>query len=415
MFNWAQLIPPVLSISLFIMGVGYLNTLVPVIAHNYGYSEWVIGLLGASYYTGMVLGSIKNAEFTLRVGHIRAFAAFASITTVAALLFVVTSDMIIWLFLRMIIGYAMAGLYIVVESWLLNLGDDKTRGKLLAIYMIAIYGTYAVSQLLVNIQFEHKYFSFLIIAIFTVISVLPLTTIKIAAPTIEQPEFVSLRDLMEATPSGIFGCIVSGVVLGSLYSLFPYYIQVSFGNQFVGLIMFALIAGGTLLQYPIGHASDIFPRRKILILLNLIIIFICTLIMMDLANERFFLFLLIFALGGAAFTVYPVSMSQACDGQASKKIVSITQSLLLVYGVGSIIGPVVGPSFITLMGPDGLLIFISTLSLIYSIFLVYRVYIRKILASKTKMDFVATPGTTVVVAELDPRAPATNTKEQKKK
>lgn len=45
-----------------------------------------------------------------------------------------------WLVLRLINGWATVGVFLVIESWLLLAGDEKIRGRLLALYMIVLYG-----------------------------------------------------------------------------------------------------------------------------------------------------------------------------------------------------------------------------------------------------------------------------------
>ena len=104
-----------------------------------------------------------------------------------------------------------------------------------------------------------------------------------------------------------------------------------------------------LLQFPVGKLSDVIERR--LVLIGVASFIVLTVILTKLfyhSQPMFLLFTVI--LGGLTFTIYPVSISHACDALDNKDVLAGTQSLLLAYSCGAIIGPFLAPMMMHLLG-----------------------------------------------------------------
>ena len=69
---------PLLSLFIVTLGNGLLTTLLTVKLNLTGTTSWIPGAVVAAYYGGLVIGSFRIEPFIVRVGHIRAYAAFAS-------------------------------------------------------------------------------------------------------------------------------------------------------------------------------------------------------------------------------------------------------------------------------------------------------------------------------------------------
>jgi len=160
--------------------------------------------------------------------------------------------------------------------------------------------------------------------------------------------------------------------------------------------------GGMILQYPIGLLSDNFDRRKVIIGISITVIISASIIM--LCGHQYLSFeqltVIYFIFGGMSFTLYPVALSLICDSLKSSHIVSVTQGLSLVEGIGSIIGPVVAPPFILFFGINGLSVYFVMVALCLLMFLIYRIMKRERVSHN---HFVVAVHTSPVVAELDPR------------
>lgn len=393
---------PLLSLFIFTLGNALFTTLIVIRLHSEGASSIVVGLMSTAYYFGLVLGSFRIERFIVRVGHIRAFAAFASTLAVASLIQGIIIHTPSWLFLRFISGFVTAGLFIVIESWLLIESSVKTRGRILAIYMVALYAAQAMGQLLINLAPINTLILFAVVSILASASVIPLSMTYISSPTFSEPSTLNLKKLYQLSASGVIGCFCSGLLLGSIYGLMPLYItDQGYGASIVATLMFVIILGGMALQYPVGRLSDLMERRIILIFVSLATL--CLSLGIILFPHNYWATIAIyFFFGGFIFTLYPLSISHACDHLDSKDIIASTQGLLLSYSVGATLGPIIAPFFMEFSSANGLFLYFIFVTAFMAIFFSWRK--TQHFAATPEEHFIPMPQTTPIMSELDPRA-----------
>ena len=351
------LLSPLISLFLFVLGNGLFTTLIILRLHEDQFSSIIIGLMTSFFYVGLVIGSFRAEKFILRVGHIRAFSFFASLIAVVSLAQGIYVSSIFWLLMRLIGGFATAGLFIVIESWLLLLGDAKTRGKILAFYMIALYAAQAMGQFLINLGNPSDLLLFAVVSMLSSLAVIPLSITKIGQPEIAEPASLNFMQLYKISSSGVIGCLCSGLILGAIYGVLPLFLAKSLdSNKLVSFFMSLTIFGGMALQYPIGKLSDKLDRRIVLAVISFLAALIS--IFSTLAFHHLWISgVVIFIFGGLTFTLYPASISHACDNLSSEHMISATQGLLLTYSIGATIGPFISPLFMTFLGANGLFIY----------------------------------------------------------
>lgn len=397
-------IAPLLSLFIFMLGSGLFTTLLSVRLHHEGATSIFIGALTGAYYAGLSYGSFKIEHHIVGVGYIRSFAAFASLLATISFLQGVFLANWAWLLLRFTGGFATAGIFIVVESWLLSVGNSTSRGKILALYMISLYGAQALGQFLLNLDDPKNLMLFALTAMLCSLSVIPIALTKNPSPEISEPSSLNFKKLFKVSASGVIGSFSAGLLLGAIYGLLPLVIMQKHGDTSdVGLLMALLIFGGMFLQYPVGKISDYIERRLVLLALSALTIVASTSVMLFFAGS-YALYTTLFIFGGLIFTIYPVSISHACDSLNQNEIISGTQGILLAYSIGAIVGPFIAPAFMRLIGPNGLFIYVITVSALLTVFLSWRkIYIP---STPSEESFIAVPQTSPVTAELDPRSDA---------
>lgn len=351
-----KLISPLLSISIFMLGIGFFQTFVSLELKSEGYSSFAIGMIQACYYGGFMLGAIKIEKLISRLQHIRAFAAFSSILTASLLLQGMIINPLSWAVLRFIGGVCIASLYVVIESWLLMISPVKQRGRALAFYMIALYAAQSLCQFIIDFIDLTSKEPYLIASLLCALSIFPVTFTSQLAPEPCNRKPIALLKTLRGAPFGCLGCMLSGTILSSIYSFAPIYcIETDIS---VSQVMFSTIAGGFILQWPLGLLSDYFDRRKILIFVSCALLLPCIGILFS-TYHLYAVLSFSILLGGLTFTLYPLGIAQVCDRFHEESITSITGVLLLVYSFGSVIGPLVAPFFVESFHPYGLYLFIS--------------------------------------------------------
>lgn len=393
---------PLLSLFIFVLGTGFFATLLTLSMTLHHEPPILIGALTSLFYAGLVLGSFRAEKFIIRVGHIRAYATFSATLAVICLLHGIFYHPYWWLILRFIAGLATAGLFVVIESWLLCKSSAVNRGQVLALYMVTFYGAQSVGQFFLNIGDPMHLLLFSIASMMCSLSIIPLAMSHVQTPQIEEPSALRWSKLMKQAASGLLGCFSAGMILSAIQGLMPALFSDLFHNKSqVAQYMFAIIFGGMLLQYPLGRVSDVFERRLVLIIINLMTIVLAMASMTHLQTDWVF-FVLMIVFGGLTFTMYPISISHACDALESKDIIAGTQSLLLAYSVGAVLGPLVAPIFIHIFGINGLFVYyIAICGAVIPLLILRKAQKANIPQEET---FITMPQTTPIMSELDPRS-----------
>lgn len=413
MFNLIlSVLAPLSSLVILMLGSGFLGTLLSLRMDYEQVTPALIGLVSSSYYIGMVSGSFRNAAFIMRVGHIRAYSGFASMIAATLLIQGLVFSPWLWCFCRLINGYCVAGLFIVIESWLLNCSSPATRGRFLAIYMIGLYGSQALGQFLLALNDVATVTPFCIISIFASLSIIPLVMTGVSYPHIEEPSALSFMQLFRISPSGILGCMSGGIILAVFYGFVPIFVKgCGYNSQELAMIIAAGIFGGTVLQYPVGKLSDLFhDRRKVLVALFAVLAITSIAILMFYKDLNVLIILMII-FGGVAFTLYPVSTALTCDYLSHKDIIAATQGLVLAYGIGAIVGPMIAPPFRYIWNFQGIFIYFAFFAVLLMLVFLRQLRNREAPTEESSL-FVASPNTTPIVAELDPRSVDTRSVDQ---
>ncbi|MBB6261879.1 MFS family permease [Paenochrobactrum gallinarii] len=369
----AMILAPLLGLFIVSIGNGFLSSLTTLRLDSAGISETMIGIVSSSYFIGLTVGAIFHDRLIARIGHIRAYSSFASLITVSVLLQGMYFDVWFWLSLRFLYGWAAIGIYLVIESWLLLAADQKMRGRILALYMIALYGSGMLGQLaLGTADAMGAVIPFMAAAILISLSVLPIVILPRVTPVVERVEALNPLDLLRMTPSGVIGCFGSGIAIAAVYSLFPLYLQrAGLETSEIGTMMASVIFGAMVLQYPVGRWSDRRDRRIVLITLSVACALLSALVI-TLPQNSPFLIVVFFLLGGAIFAIYPVAVSFAADSTSSDALVRMIQGLLLINSVGCAISPLIISPVMALMGPLGLFWSLGLLNVLMIGFFMWR-------------------------------------------
>jgi len=396
---------PLLSLIVIMIGNGFFNTYVSMRISLEGGSNLLTGLNYSMYYLGMLVGSFYIERLIIRIGHIRAFAMFAALTAVVVMVQGMLFSIISWIVLRFLMGFAVAGLFIVIESWLLLLSSPSTRGKVLAVYMVCLYGAQGSGQYILNFINLKGPSAFEVTVILSSLAIIPVCLMRASYPNLSEHEAVSPIYLFRKCPLGFVGAVVAGLILSSFYSLGPIFgqecnysvLQIS---QMMGLTIF----GGLALQWPLGYLSDIFERRKVIIAGAACLTLLA--VTLSFANHiPFPLLLCVFILfGGFSFTLYPLAITYCCDYFSPSGITAITCTCCIVYGFGCIIGPLVAPLMMHVIPATGLFVYMAICAGFLTIFGFIRSLYRPPPPKELHEDYIPLPRTTPQAFQLDPRS-----------
>jgi len=393
-----------IAISLLMAGTGPLTTLIGVRLESAQESTFVIGIVMAVYFAGLTIGSLQTFRLVTRIGHIRAFAAFASALAASTLAYPVLPDPWFWGLLRLVQGFCMAGLFVCIESWLNDSATTRTRGTILAAYMTFLYLAQAAGQFILRISDETGFLLFVMMGILLCLAAVPVAITRMAPPQLPDVASLSFKRLYAASPLGIFGCISSGLILGAVYSLMPVYASgIGLDLSQTATLMSALIFGGVLLQWPLGLLSDLLDRRKVIV--GVIVAGALTSITMIGASALGDIALMLLAaiFGGIAFVLYPLCVAHTNDHLEREERIGASGGLVLSYSAGATVGPPIAAGVMGVAGPSGLFMFTAGIGVLSIAFAIWRMNVRAPVPADQQGLFQTLPRTTPVAAPLDPR------------
>lgn len=338
-----SLFVPVAGLSLFALASGYLMSLIPLSLTFFELNTSLAPLLASIFYLGLLLGAPCIAPIVARIGHSKAFILFLNILLCSVVAMILIPQSGVWLASRLVAGFAVAGVFVVVESWLLMADTQKQRAKRLGLYMTALYGGTAIGQLAIDYLGTAGNLPYLVIMGLLAAASLPALLVKRGQPIASEQQSMSLSGLKNLSQPAIVGCLVSGLLLGPIYGLLPIYVAIDMAlDRQTGLFMALIILGGMLVQPLVSYLSPRVNKSGLIMgfcLLGTAALFLLT----QYSNMSLIIGFLL--LGASAFALYPIAISLACDDLPASQIVSATQVMLLSYSIGSVIGPLAASSF----------------------------------------------------------------------
>jgi MFS family permease len=394
-----------LGTFIFLLGNGLFGTLLSVRIGLEGLGADVAGYVQSAYFLGFMLSTFVGQWIISTVGHIRAFAAFAGLGAAGAILAGLFFDPIPLCIFRGVVGFTIAGLFMVIESWLNGQLESRWRGRILSLYMITCYSALGLGQLLLGVYDPLGVEPFALIGMLFALSLVPVALSRAKGPPLPEISYLNFARLFRLSPMGVTGSFTSGMILGALYGLLPIVAQKQGGLEVsqVGTLMSIVILFGLFIQWPVGWVSDRTDRRYV-IFGSLTAVFISSLGMFVLI--RFDTAPLFWIVPGVlfafAFTIYPLSAAQLNDRIEAKDLVAASGGLLLAYSLGAATGPAIAGQAVKYMPDVGLNLYMAVVALLTGLFTLYRTFRRP--RPDTHSPFVVVPRTTVMASELDPRA-----------
>jgi len=399
--------PLLLGIGLMMLGNGMQGTLLGLRANIEGFPTAVTGIVMSGYYVGFLLGSVLTPKILGNVGHVRVFAAMASLASTAALIHAVFPDPFVWIFFRVITGFSFAGLYIVSESWLNDTATNETRGQILSVYMLISLIGVAGGQFLLTIADPGGFSPFIIVSVLVSLALIPSALTASPMPNMQEPEKLAIRSLYKISPLGVIGMLLIGAMQGGFFAMGAVYGGMKGFSVFqISLFMSLSVVGGALLQIPIGQLSDIFDRRKVLMFSAMAsgVLALVTLYAADHFSVYYFLGMATL-FGGFCMPLYSLCIAHANDHLEPSQMVAASSGLILINGVGAIIGPIVASSMMEWFGPGAFYAFMAIVAAALVIFALYRMTRSEAIPDEDQNDFVAMPVRSGVVAVgLNPEA-----------
>ena len=386
--------------GMIIISHGFQGNLLGIRAVLEDFNYIATGTMMSGYFIGYFVGANMVPNLVSKVGHIRVFAAFASMASLSALVHAVFVDPYVWTISRFLTGFSMIGIFIIVESWLNDRATNKTRGKVLSLYMLVTYLGMSMGNLLLNVSSPKNYEPFIMISLLFSIALVPILLTKRKPPTFKKTSSIKIKELFKISPFGSFSTFCSGFIFSAMLTMLSVYaVTMNLSVFEISVLLVGVTLAGALFQWPIGSLSDNYDRRLIIIgcclfasIFTILSIFYSGLSFNNLLDEEMLrfsyftigtgmdktkLFIFIILLAGMILPLFSLNLALVNDYIPKEKFVAAGGGLNIIFGLGAIGGPIICSVLMSLFGPNGFFIHLLFFLLVMSLFGIFRLTRRK--------------------------------------
>jgi len=412
-----------LGYGVLIVAHGLQGNLLGVRAVLENFNIIATGALMSGYFIGYFVGANVVPNLVGKVGHIRVFAAFASTASLSILLHSIIVDPYVWILGRFITGFSIISIFVVVESWLNDRATNRTRGKVLSIYMIVTFLGMGLGVLLLNFNNPKNYEPFILVSLLLSIALVPILLTKRKPPTFKKISSIKIKELYKISPLGTFSMFCVGFIHPAIFTMGAVYgALMNFSVLEISLYLFLITLSGAIFQWPIGYLSDRFDRRIILTttaLIGSILTVLCffsvsvspdfinmssdwKILLQHITNHRMLFYIFISLYAGMALPMFSLNLAYINDFLPKEKFVSAGAGMQIIFGLSAMSSPFLCSFFMKLFGPNGLFIFLFIFQTLIGLFGIYRMTRR---STEENPDNTFTPmprNITPLGMELDP-------------
>jgi MFS family permease len=382
---WALL----LGMGLLMVGNGMQSTLLGVRGQIENFGTFEMSVVISAYFIGFLGGSRMAPNLIRRVGHVRVFAALASLISAVMILYPTLVNPWVWVLGRILIGFCFSAVFVTAESWLNDAASNENRGQALSIYMIVQTAGIVLAQGLMVTADPSGYVLFVIPSILVSIAITPILLSISPTPAFETTKAMSLRELMGFSPLGCIGMFLLGGVFSAQFGMASVYgseAGLSVGE--ISTFVAAIFIGGMITQYPIGWLSDRMDRRALIVLTAAVGAVGASIGVMS--NGDFTLILVAaFLMGSTSNPLYSLLLAYTNDFLDHEDMAAGSGGMIFLNGLGAVSGPLITGWMMGIFGPSGFYMLIGVLFAMLAIYAVYRATQRPAIPVDETGSFVA--------------------------
>lgn len=318
-------------------GIGY--PLTAVTFERWGAPAWVSGLAaGMPALAALVLLPFAP-RLAARVGFVPAMAGGCAVGLVGLALMPLLQSVEAWLALRFLMGLGLLFPWLLGETWINTVSDDASRGRILSLYTVALFGGYGAGPVVLGLVPIEGSAPFWLAGCALVLAGLPLMLAARLAPSMEAHGAGGVGAMIRLAPIGMLGAIVAGVVEYAYISLLPTWGLRQGVSEATALhLVSAFLWGGVALSVLFGWLADRVDREKLM--LALLLAFVLLALPAGLASSSpAFALVAVFVLGGVACAYYTLGLAILGERVPAQELASANAAFLILYQLGTLAGP----------------------------------------------------------------------------
>ncbi|WP_300380561.1 MFS transporter [Henriciella sp.] len=373
-----------------------------------GASNAALGLVAACYAGGFLTGAIASPKQISRIGHIRSFAFFAALAIIASLSFTLGVNIFGWALVQSVIGVSTSALLTAGDSWITDSAPPDKRGAILGFYHVVsrlgvIAGPFAI------VAGANGLTGFLMVAALFALTIMPITATNKSQPQMIAGTPFGPRKILKYAPAAAFAAFCAGAVNNAVAQLYPVFataVSPTSAAGFTANFNAAMLTGAMVGLWPAGFISDRIDRRTVIAGTGIIgALAALGLALLSHTANPIIILALGFAFGIGAMSYYAVAVAHAADRARDDQATSMMAGILVIWGIGSIFGPLAAGFIMSgPLGAPGLFAFSGASLALLAATMFTRTVNKPATSDEEKEPFTATQATSLALSELDPRS-----------
>ena len=332
-----------------------------------GASESLIGLNAAMHALGVLAIALVLPRVVWRIGPRRMTIGALVIAGAVLALFPAVPGIWLWFPLRVVLGAASEALFVLSETWVNQLSEERTRARSMATYIAALSVGFALGPLILSWVGTAGATPYLIGAGLALAAAVLIASPTVIAPVFPEERVGNLLSFLWLAPVAIAaeglnaGIETSGLTFLPLYAIAQGWTEEG-GTRLISCLMF----GAILLQLPIGWLGDRMDRRRLAVALGFVAV-AGALLWPLVLNHPWIAYPVLFVWGGVFVGVYTLMMAIVGSRFAGAELVGISAVMGLVWGLGALLGPALAGLAMD-VSAHGLPIFAALACLAFTVF-----------------------------------------------
>jgi MFS family permease len=360
------------SVFAFSLSFGGLVPWLALALEARGTEPTVIGIVSAANPVGVLVAASFVPRLLTRFGASAAMVVGVLTGAVSILALYAFDSIASWIVLRFISGVAGSIPWVITETWINIIADDRSRGRAIAGYAAVMAAGFACGPLIVTTVGFEGALPLIVFTLLKISAIVPILLIWNLSPTIERSGATGITAMLKAMPLLLAAAFLAGAADTAFFSFLPIWgLRIGLDDATAVTLLSLFVIGNVVLQFPIGWLGDKTDYRLVLTGCGAIcaagpvLAYVCP-------PSPYLLGVILFFWGGAAWGVYSVSLAALGKRFTGTLLAAANAAFVIIYTVANITGPPVAGLALSLWNPHGLLAFMFAMAAAFLALALFR-------------------------------------------
>lgn len=355
-WRWLAAIAPALGIATIAAAIhGFTLPLVALVFGRWGLDANLVGLNAAAGTCGILLLGPFLPRVIARVGLMPVVAASVAAATAALVAMAAMPTLVSWFVFKAMLGLSLSIIWAAAELWINLAVDDGHRGRAFSLFTLLFWFGFGCGPMIITAAGVEGPAPLLIGAglMASAFLLLRLMPAGARAATEDKDRRIVRLPLWPALMV-LATALMAGIGDGSLAALLPTFgLDHGFAEGDALALLTAFVAGGILVQWPVGWLADRGGERALVLICIAGAAALLALLPVAVHDPALRL-PLCFVAGGLVMSVSPLGLTMVGRAFSGTRLTVMSTWFSIFYEVGCTIGPVAAGAAMVQWGPHGL-------------------------------------------------------------